>query len=251
MVAPTVAKASRWTGADTVLQEHQAAVANLGMRLMRAFVIFNGVARSGAIVWHGTARIPPPPVLAAMWCPAIATWPYFSPGPVIITYDSTGHPPNTGAAQSNLSPFAVHTLGEEGRKSTRGGRNNSVAAAAHPPSQCRQNRSHTITHTHTKKSARSRSPTQNSDNDPHKNRTSTCLLQLKSLSPIPILSPNTSWRASCSLCGLISSVQLSLRVQHPCSVLFSSFPPFLHSRPDSRGNKNLCSEGVILWLVFD
>lgn len=117
-----------------------------------------------------TVAPPSPPVLAAMRCPAIATWPYFSPGPVMITYDSTGHPPNTGAAQSNLSPFAVHTLGEEGRKSTRGGGNNSVAAAAHPPSQCRQNRSHTITHTkrNNKTCARSRSPTQHSDNDPHK-----------------------------------------------------------------------------------
>lgn len=185
-----------------------------------------------------TVAPPSPPVLAAMRCPAIATWPYFSPGPVMITYDSTGHPPNTGAAQSNLSPFAVHTLGEEGRKSTRGGGNNSVAAAAHPPSQCRQNRSHTITHTQKEIIKHVHAVTH-----PHstlimihtKNRTSTCLLQLKSLSPIPILSPNTSWRASCSLCGLISSVQLSLRVQHPCSILFSPFPPFLHSRPDSRG----------------
>lgn len=35
---------------EPVLQEHQAAVSNLGKQLMRAFVIFNGVVKSGAIV---------------------------------------------------------------------------------------------------------------------------------------------------------------------------------------------------------
>lgn len=84
--------------------------------------------------------------------------------------------PNTGAVQTNLSLFAVHTLGEwvgwgggvgggvgeEGRKSMRGVRNNSAAAVAHPLLQCTHKRTHTITR------VCSFSPTQHSDNDPHK-----------------------------------------------------------------------------------
>ncbi|MEQ2164898.1 hypothetical protein GOODEAATRI_011532 [Goodea atripinnis] len=38
------------------LQEHQAAVANLGKRLMGAFVIFNGVVRSGTKVRYSMAQ---------------------------------------------------------------------------------------------------------------------------------------------------------------------------------------------------
>lgn len=134
MVAPTVVKASRWTGADTVLQEHQAAVANLGKRLMRAFVIFNGVVRSGAIVWHGTAQCGPRCWLLCR--PMIATWPYFSPGK-----PSSPMTPQVISKYRSSTEQSVPVCGprpgggEEGRKSMRGGRNNSAAAVAHPPLQ--------------------------------------------------------------------------------------------------------------------
>ena len=38
-------------------------------------------------------------------------------------------------------------VAEEGRKSTRGGRNNSAAAVAHPPSQCTQRQTHAYDNT--------------------------------------------------------------------------------------------------------
>lgn len=53
-----VAQAGTWTGAETVLQQHQALVANLGKQSMRAFVIFNGGMRRGITAWHGRTAWP-------------------------------------------------------------------------------------------------------------------------------------------------------------------------------------------------
>jgi len=86
-------------------------VANLGKQLMRAFVIFNGVVRSGTEVSHGTAQHAPWRCLVSS--PLIATLYYFSPD-----QSSSPTPPQViSTYRRRLSLFAVHTLGrkKEGR----------------------------------------------------------------------------------------------------------------------------------------
>lgn len=85
---------------------------------MRAFVIFNGVVRSGTTMWHGTAQ-------HGLWYwlvfqSFVATWPYFSPG----QSSSPMTPQVISKYRRNLSLFAVHTL--EMRKEGRVGEGGTI-----------------------------------------------------------------------------------------------------------------------------
>lgn len=181
MVVPTVAKASRWTGADAVLQEHQAAVANMGKQLMRAFVIFNGVVRSGAIVWHGTAQRGP-------WCwllcrPMIATWPYFSPGsssppmtpqviskyrssteqsvPVCCPHPRGGRKEGRVWGEVGTIVLLLHILPYNAHRQTHAYNNANVRAVAHPHSTLIM--IHTKPHKHLPTSAQEPQPNTNTE----------------------------------------------------------------------------------------
>lgn len=153
-----------------------------------------------------------------------------SQSPGLICHQASHHhlclhrsSPNTGAAQSNLSRFSVHTLGgKEGRKNMKGGRNNSAAAVAHPALQWTNRQTHIYNNTNVHAVTHPHSTLIMIHTKPHKH------LPTSAQEP----QPNTNIEPKHIVESLSLSlwpdffVWLSLQVLHPSSSFLSSF---LHS----------------------
>lgn len=95
------------------------------------------------MTWHSTAW---PLVLAPMYRSTIAAWPYFSPSSPMTTQVISKYRSSTEQSVPVCSPRPVGGR-KEGRKSMRGGRNNSAAAVAYPPLQCTHRQTHEYNNT--------------------------------------------------------------------------------------------------------